>query len=108
MEAYPDDLCKQKTKLTGLTVFTIHVRAERRKILSFIRELGHCLKIETGEPRSLHFLLQRQCSVEMLLPYWAPRLWAEQLLLLLLLFCFACFFVVFFLNLSSVPYFIAF
>ena len=27
--------------------------------LAFIRELGHRLKAETGEPRSLHFLLQR-------------------------------------------------
>ena len=27
--------------------------------LTFIRELGHRLKAETGEPRSLHFLLQR-------------------------------------------------
>ena len=27
--------------------------------LLFIHELGHRLKIETGEPRSLYFLLQR-------------------------------------------------
>ena len=27
--------------------------------LSFIHELGHCLKIEMREQRSLHFLLQR-------------------------------------------------
>ena len=27
--------------------------------LQFLRELGHCLKAETGEPRSIKFLLQR-------------------------------------------------
>ena len=27
--------------------------------LQFLRELGHCLKAETGEPRSLQFLFQR-------------------------------------------------
>ena len=74
---------------------SLHVRVERRKYSRSSVSWVTALKSKLGNHTpSMHFLLQRQCSVEMLLPYWAPRLWAEQLLLL---FCFTCFLLLFFL-----------